>query len=475
MPEHAELMQKMKDLTIQFRDGKVSSVVTKLIIPAVIAQLISFVYNVVDRLYVSNIEGIQTQALAAIGVVFPITIIVQSFANLIGLGGSPKASFKLGEGDPEAANRYFNNAFISLTVTGVALTFVLYFLAEPIVVLFGCPSDAVVYATEYLEIYSFGTVFIILVLGLNPFISAQGHAVTAMLTVLLGAVLNIALDYVFIFVAGMGVKGASLATVISQCCSFIWVLGFFLNKGSLFKFRLKQMILDKKVMGGILFLGLSPFVMTFTESMIQIVFNVCLKSSTGGEDSVYTATLAIMLSALQLISLPLNGLGYGVAPFVSYNYGTGNGARVTAAIKFVFATGVVFAVAVYCVSMIFPQIYAFVFNAEKDVQVLIKSYLPMFLAGTIMFPVQMTLQNINVALGQGRTAVILAVMRKVVILIPLCFLLSHTLGYKGVYMSEGIADAVAGIITGIVIFTTFPKVIKKRAAETGASKSASKS
>lgn len=455
----------MKDLTTQFKEGNVYSVVTKLIIPAVIAQLISFVYNVVDRLYVSNIAGIRTQALAAIGVVFPITIIVQSFANLIGLGGSPKASFKLGEGDQEAANRYFNNAFLSLTAIGVVLTFVLYFLAEPIVELFGCPSDAVTYATDYLRIYSFGTVFIILVLGLNPFISAQGHAVTAMFTVLLGAVLNIVLDYVFIFVLGMGIKGASLATVISQGCSFVWVIAFFLNKGSIFRFRIRQMALDKRIMGGMLFLGLSPFVMTFTESMIQIVFNVCLKSSTGGEDSVYTATLAIMLSALQLISLPLNGLGYGVAPFVSYNYGNGNSARLTKSIRFTFIVGVIFAVAVYSVSMIFPQIYSYVFNAEKDVQVLIKAYLPMFLAGTIMFPVQMTLQNINVALGQGRTAVVLAVTRKVVILIPLCFALSHFLGFKGVYMSEGIADAVAGVITAIVIFTTFPKVIKRRAAE----------
>lgn len=455
----------MKDITLQFKDGKILPVVIKLIIPAVIAQLISFVYNVVDRLYVSNIEGISTQALAALGVVFPITIIVQSFANLIGLGGSSKASFKLGEGDNKTANKYFNNSFLSLVLIGIVLTFVLYFLSEPIVVLFGCPQDAVSYAVDYLRIYSFGTVFIILVLGLNPFISAQGHSMIAMFTVLLGALLNIALDYVFIFVFDMGIKGASLATIISQFCSFIWVMIFFFNKVSIFRFNVKQMAFDKRILGGILFLGLSPFIMTFTESMIQIVFNVCLKQSTGGTDSVYTATLTIMLSALQLISLPLNGLGYGVAPFISYNYGNGNRERLIKSIKYVFSIGVVFAVIVYSLSMIFPQIYSFIFNAEKDVQVLIKSYLPLFLMGTIMFPVQMTLQNINVALGQGRTAVILAVMRKVVILIPLCFILSHTLGYRGVYMSEGIADLVAGTITAIVIFTTFPKVIRRRAEE----------
>lgn len=454
----------MKDITLQFKNGKILSVVIKLIIPAVIAQLISFAYNVVDRIYVSNIAGIKTQALAALGVVLPITIIVQSFANLIGLGGSPKASFKLGEGDRESANKYFNNSFFSLVITGAVLTVLLYFLAEPIVKLFGCPDDAVIYAVDYLKIYSFGTVFIILVMGLNPFISAQGHSMIAMFTTLLGALLNIALDYVFIFVLDMGIKGASLATVISQFCSFVWVMIFFFNKGSIFKFKLKQMLFDKKIMGGILFLGLSPFIMTFTESMIQIVFNVCLKRSTSGADSAYTAALTIMLSALQLISLPLNGLGYGVAPFVSYNYGDGNAYRLKKSIRYTFCIGVVFAIIVYSVSMIFPQIYSYLFNAEDEVKVLIKSYMPLFLMGTIMFPIQMTLQNINVALGQGKTAVILAVMRKVVILIPLCFILSNAIGFKGVYMPEGIADLVAGAITGVVIFTTFPRVIRRRSA-----------
>lgn len=455
----------MKDITLQFKNGKILSVVIKLIIPAVIAQLISFAYNVVDRIYVSNIAGIKTQALAALGVVLPITIIVQSFANLIGLGGSPKASFKLGEGDRESANKYFNNSFFSLVITGAVLTVLLYFLAEPIVKLFGCPDDAVIYAVDYLKIYSFGTVFIILVMGLNPFISAQGHSMIAMFTTLLGALLNIALDYVFIFVLDMGIKGASLATVISQFCSFVWVMIFFFNKGSIFRFKLKQMLFDKKIMGGILFLGLSPFIMTFTESMIQIVFNVCLKRSTSGADSAYTAALTIMLSALQLISLPLNGLGYGVAPFVSYNYGDGNAYRLKKSIRYTFCIGVVFAIIVYSVSMIFPQIYSYLFNAEDEVKVLIKSYMPLFLMGTIMFPIQMTLQNINVALGQGKTAVILAVMRKVVILIPLCFILSNAIGFKGVYMSEGIADLVAGAITGVVIFTTFPRVIRRRSEQ----------
>lgn len=455
----------MKDVTQQFNKGKIFPVAIRLILPAVIAQLISFVYNLVDRMFVSGIEQIRTQALAALGVVLPITIIVQAFANLIGLGGSPRASFKLGEGDKVAANKCFNNSFISLVAIGAVLTVLLNVFAEPVVTLFGCPDDAVVYATEYLKIYSLGTIFIILVQGLNPFISAQGHSFVAMGTTLLGALLNILLDYIFIPVLGLGVKGASFATVISQFASFVWVMTVFLNKGSVFRLNVRQMSVDKKVLGGILFLGLSQFIMTLTESLIQVVFNVRLKMSTGGTDSAYTAALTIMMSALQLISLPLNGMGFGIAPFVSYNYGAGNGKRLTKSIKYTFIIAVVFAVTVYTLSMVFPDIYCIVFNAEQDVSAIVTKYLPLFIMGTIMFPVQMTLQNINVALGQGKTAVILAVLRKVVILIPLCFILSSTIGFKGVYMSEGIADLTAGVITGTVIFLTFPKVIKKRSSE----------
>lgn len=341
----------------------------------------------------------------------------------------------------------------------------MFIFAKDIVILFGCPEKSISYATNYLKIYSLGSVFIILVQGLNPFISAQGHSIIAMGTTLLGAVANIILDPIFIFNFNLGVDGAAIATVISQFLSFIWIVAFFLNKGSTFKYKFKDMILNYKLIGGFLFLGLSPFIMTFTESLIQIVFNVCLKTSTGGESSSYTAALTIMLSALQLISLPLNGLGYGIAPFVSFNYGTGDSYRLKKGISYTFLIALIFCILIYTLSMTFPEIYGYIFNADEEVMQLLKSYLPLFIMGTIMFPVQMTLQNINVALGQGKSAVILATMRKVIILIPLCFLLTHFLGFKGVYMSEGIADLTAGIITSIVIFTTFPKVIKKRSEE----------
>ena len=455
----------MKEITNEFKSGKILPLVFKLTIPAVIAQLITFLYNVVDRMYVSNIETIKTEALAALGIVLPITIIIQAFANLIGLGGSPKASMKLGEGNNKEANKYFNNSFMMLVILGIVLTIVLISFPKEIVTLFGCPINAIKYATDYLRIYAIGTIFIMLVQGLNPFISAQGHAFIAMMTTLLGAIINIILDPIFIFSLNMGVSGASLATIISQFISFIYVIVFFNLKGSVFKINIKEMRPYRVIIGGILFLGLSPFIMTFTESLIQIVFNVCLKIATGGESSEYTAALTIMLSALQLISLPLNGLGYGIAPYVSYNYGSGDSYRLKKGIKYTFIIALVFSIILYSISMGAPEIYAYIFSANDEVRILIEKYMPLFLMGTIMFSIQMTLQNINVALGQGKTAIILAVFRKVILLIPLCFLLTYVVGFEGTYMSEGIADFIAGFITGIVIFITFPRVIKKRENE----------
>ena len=285
-----------------------------------------------------------------------------------------------------------------------------------------------------------------------------------MFSVLIGAVINIALDPLFIFVFKMGVVGASLATVISQFISFLWIMLFFFFGKSTFALRFKDMKPEWRRITGILSLGFSPFIMTLTECAIQIVFNVNLNLSTSGNKD-YTAALTIMLSALQLISLPLNGLGYGLQPFVSYNYGKGNAERLKRGIKYLTLIAFCFAIVIWSVSLAVPEMYAYIFSASDEVRSIVKEYAPLFLMGSVMFFVQMTLQNVNVALGQAKSALILAVMRKVIILIPLCFALTHFMGFKGVYLSEGIADLVAGIITSIVIFTTFPKVFKKRELE----------
>lgn len=345
----------MQDTTKQLGEGKILPLIFKLTIPAVVAQLITFLYNVVDRMFVAKIGESGMDALAALGIVLPITLIIQAFANLIGLGGSPLASIKLGENNKKEADKIFNTSFVMLAFAGIIVSVITFAFARPIVVLFGCPESAVGFATSYLKIYSLGTVFVLLAQGLNPFITAQGYSFIAMFSVLIGAIANIALDPIFIFVFDMGVNGASLATIISQFISFVWIISFFFSKKSMFSLRLKDMKPESKRIAGILLLGLSPFVMTITECAIQIVFNINLNVSTGG-DKDYTAALTVMLSALQLISLPLNGLGYGMQPFVSYNYGQGNTQRLSKGIKYVTLIAFIFAVVIWSFSMAFPKV-----------------------------------------------------------------------------------------------------------------------
>ena len=453
-----------RNTTEKLGSGKILPLVFKLTIPAVIAQLITFLYNIVDRMYVAKIDESGMDALAALGIVLPITLIIQAFANLVGLGGAPRASMKLGAGDEKEAVKIFNTSFVLLLCIGLVVSLTVFFTAEKLVLLFGCPLSAAGFVSSYLKIYSSGTVFVLLAQGLNPFITAQGYSLTAMLSVLIGAIMNIALDPLFIFAMGMGVNGAGLATVVSQFISFIWIIIFFFSKKSIFSFGIKYMKPNARRIFTIVSLGFSPFVMTITECAIQIVFNVNLNLSTGGNKD-YTAALTIMLSALQLIALPLNGLGYGLQPFVSYNYGKGNTDRLKKGITYVTVIAFVFAALVWSMSLAFPSVYAVLFSASDDVRAIVVKYTPFFLMGSIMFFVQMTLQNVNIALGQAKTALILAVMRKVVILIPLCFILTRFIGFKGVFLSEGIADLVAGIITAAVIFTSFPKVFGKREKE----------
>ena len=453
-----------QDITDQLDRGKILPLVFRLTVPAVIAQLITFLYNIVDRMYVAKIEGSGMDALAALGIVLPITLIIQAFANLIGLGGSPRAGIRLGEDNRAEANRIFNTSFLLLFLLGALIGAVTFFLAEPIVLLFGCPPSAVEFAASYQKIYSCGTVFVMLAQGLNPFILTQGYSFIAMSSVLVGAVANIALDPLFIFTFGMGVKGSSLATILSQFISCICIICFFFSRKSLFRFRVGEMRFSFARLADILSLGFTPFVMTLTECAIQVVFNINLNRATGG-DKDYTAALTVMLSALQLISLPLNGLGNGMQPFVSYNYGKGNADRLKKGIRYVTIIAFIFCISIWSVSLAVPELYARLFSASDTVTGIVKRYCPLFLMGSIMFFVQMTLQNINVALGQASSALLLAVTRKVIILIPLCFVLTHFLGFKGVYLSEGIADLVAGIITAVVIFSSFPKIFRRREAE----------
>ena len=456
---HVSAQKKALDLG---RDS-VGKLVAKLAIPAVIAQLINLLYNLVDRMYVGAIEGIGMQALAGLGVVFPIALIVSAFANLVGLGGAPLTGIFLGEGKKKEANAVFNTGAAMLLIFGVLLTAVVLVFCDPLVRAFGCPDDAFVYARDYLFVYGIGTIFVMYSLGLNPFITTQGYSFTSMLTVAIGAMLNIALDPLFIFVFGMGVKGAALATILSQAASAVWVTVFFFRKKSLFRFDFRHFLPKPKTAARILFLGLSPFIMSVTESAIQIVFNNNLKYWSGN-NSAYTTALTIMLSAVQIVSMPLNGLGTGVQPLVSYNYGSGNSARIRKTVKIVAVVALCCSTSVWLVSLLAPQIYGYLFSAEPAVMEIIRKNMPFFMAGTVFFFAQMTLQNVFIALNQAKISIFLACLRKVILLIPLCFLLPYAFGAEGVFYSEGIADTVAGIVTATTFFTMLPRILKKREA-----------
>ena len=454
-------MNQKRKKGIDLGKDPVGGLIVRLAVPAVLAQLINLLYNLVDRMYVGNIAGVGTQALAGLGVVFPVTLIVSAFANLVGMGGAPLASIFLGEQKPEDANKVFNAGVGMLCVFSVLLTAAVLVFCDPLVRLFGAPKDAFLYARSYLFVYGCGSLFVMFSLGLNPFITAQGFSVTSMLTVAIGAVLNIALDPIFIFVLNMGVEGAALATILSQGVSAAWVASFFFRKKSLFRFSLRKTLPSLRTVLKIAALGLSPFIMSVTESAIQIVFNVNL-TKWSGDNSDYTAALTIMLSALQIISLPLNGLGTGIQPLISYNYGTGNSARIRAAVKRVALVALCCSGTVWAVSLLAPQVYGYLFNASAPVMELLKKYTPFFMAGTVCFFAQMTLQNVFVALNQAKISIFLACLRKVILLIPLCFALPYAFGVAGIYYSEGIADAVAGIVTASTFFGMLPRILKKR-------------
>ena len=395
--------EKKQDMTAELAEGKILPLVFKLTIPAVIAQLITFLYNIVDRMYVARIEGSGMDALAALGIVLPITLIMQAFANLVGLGGAPRAGIKLGEGNPDEANRIFHTAFCLLVLLGIVIGAAAFCFARQIVLLFGCPESAVEFAVSYLKIYACGTIFVMLAQGLNPFILTQGYSRLAMYSVLLGAIINIVLDPLFIFTFGMGVQGSSLATVLSQLCSCIWCICFFFSRKSLFRFQSNLLGLSPGRVFSIVSLGFTPFIMTLTECAIQIVFNINLNRATGGNKD-YTAALTVMLSALQLISLPLNGLGNGMQPFVSYNYGKADSARLKQGIKYVTIIAFIYAVCIWSISMAFPVVYAKLFFRKRFGHADRHALYTDVPDGLDHVFVQMTLQNVNVGLGQAKEA-----------------------------------------------------------------------
>ena len=420
-------------------------------LPSVAAQLVNVIYNMVDRIYIGHIPGAGAQALTGLGISLPVILLIQAFRSLAGMGGAPQASIQLGKGDRQRAEKILGNSVAMLAVFAVILTAGFYLFKTPLLYLFGASDSTIVYAQDYLNIYLVGTVFVMAYQGLNMYISCQGHARTAMISVLIGAVLNIGLDPLFIFAMGMGIQGAALATIISQGVSAVWVVWFLLSKRTGLHIRWKNIRPDWKIIGAITALGISPFVMQSTESLINIVLNSSLRTY-GGD--LYVGALTIMQSVLQLIVIPVQGFSQGVQPIISYNYGAGNIRRVRktfqTSLSVIWDFGFVFT----GIAMSFPGFFAGLFTSDAQLLSLASAKMPLFLVGLLVFGIQMTCQSTFMGLGKAKISLFIALWRKVILLIPLALILPRFVGVDGVYWAEPLADTISALTAGVLFMLT---------------------
>ena len=412
----------------------------RLAIPTVIAQLINVLYNIVDRIYIGNIPETGAMALTGLGITFPILMIVSAFASFVGMGAAPLASMRMGAGKDDEAEQILGTSTLLLLVLSVVLTVVIFLFKEPLLYLFGASDNIIGYADDYISIYLLGTVFVMLALGLNAFISAQGFATTAMLSVLIGAVCNIILDPVFIFLFNMGVRGAALATILSQAISAIWIVLFLVGKRTRLRIRKNYLRLPRRLIASIFALGISPFVMQSTESLVNIVLNRGLQNY-GGD--LYVGTLAIMTSLLQFITLPGQGIAQGAQPIISYNFGAGRPDRAKKAFRLLLTVVFTFTT-VSCLLMVFlPSVFARVFTSDTALLSMTSDVMPIYFAGIWAFGLQLSCQITFLSLGQAKISLFLALLRKVFLLIPLSIILPHFFGVMGIYWAEPIADVVS--------------------------------
>lgn len=432
--------------------------VFRMAVPAVVAQLVNLLYNLVDRIYIGHIYGIGTDALAGIGVTGSVIILISAFASIVNGGAAPLASIALGRGDRSLAGRYLGNGLVLLLCFSVICTLPVYIFMEPILYAVGASDVTIGYASDYLSVYLLGTVFVQISLGLNTFIYTQGRPGIAMTSVIIGAAMNIALDPVFIFVLGMGVKGAAIATVISQACSAAWVLSFLCSRRrASLHIEWKAMRVDWKVIGTTLALGVSPFVMASTESIVGFVLNGTLKHY----GDIYVSALAIMQSAMMLVSVPLAGFAQGFIPIASYNYGRGDAPRVRSCLRVVVITMFSFNLIVVLLMILFPSVVASIFSDDPELISVVSGAMPLFLAGMTIFGLQRAFQNMFVALGQARLSIFIALLRKIILLVPLALTLPRLMGVRGVFAAEAISDATAAVCCTVLFLIMFPRILRK--------------
>ena len=439
--------------------GNVRSLLLKLAIPAVVAQVINLLYNIVDRIYIGHIPVVGTSALTGVGLCLPLLMLINAFASMAGAGGAPRAAISMGQGKKDEAEKILGNCFSALLIFAVILTIIFGIFAKSLLILFGASENTLPYALDYFLIYNVGNIFVLIVMGMNPFLTTQGFAKFSMLTTVIGAVFNIILDPIFIFGLGMGVKGAALATILSQCVSAVWVLKFLTGKKTILKLQLKNLKLIPQILFPCLALGMSSFIMLSTESLLSISFNSSL-AKYGGDLAV--GAMTIISSVSQLIMMPINGVCQGAQPLLSFNFGAGKKERVMETFKYELMICAGYTILFWLLTMIAPQIFASIFSSDAALIEKAAWCMRIYMAGIFALGFQISCQQTFVALGQAKTSLLLACLRKLVLLIPLIFVFPLFFENKvfAVFLAEPISDIVAAMVTTGCFFTKIRGILE---------------
>ena len=453
--------EKKSSVDEEILHGSIPKVMLKLAVPAIVAQLVNAIYNLVDRMYIGRIPNVGDVALTGLGITFPIIIIISAFAVLVGLGGAPLASIKLGEGKKEKAEELLGNSFFMLLILGFTLTIVAFIFKDKLLYLFGASDITFPYANSYLTVYIIGTIFVMLSSGLNTFINSQGFAKMGMITILIGAILNIILDPIFIFGFKMGIQGAAFATIISQAISAIWTVSFLKSNKTIIKIKKSCMKLKIDNIKRILALGLSPFIMQSTESLVQIAFNTTLLKY-GGDAQV--GAMTVIISAMQIFNMPLLGITQGAQPLIGYNYGAKNFERVKTSVKYSIIACVSLALVGWSLAQFAPKILIAIFTDSPELTAIATKGMRIFMAMVFMLGAQIACQNFFTAIGKAKISIFLALLRKIIILIPLVYILPIFLGVNGTFIAEPVADFLAATTT-IIVFIVQLKKLKKELSE----------
>ena len=445
----------------------VGKLLLKLSIPTVTAALINMLYNLVDRVYIGHIPEIGAMALTGVGICFPIIMIVSAFAAFISSGGAPRASIAMGKQDKESAERILGNCFVLQIVISITITALLLIFGKKLLLLFGASGNTIGYATGYMKIYALGTIFVELTLGMNAFITAQGNTKVSMMSVLIGAICNIILDPIFIFALGLGVRGAALATVISQALSTVWVLSYLFGKRTQIKLRRCNMRLSGSVIGPVMLLGSAAFMIQSSESIINICYNSSLLKY-GGDIAV--GTMTILTSVMQLVFLPTQGIGQGAQPIISYNYGANDKDRVKGAFSALLRADLGYTFVFTSLVLIFPSAFVGLFTNDPEMKVYASRMLRVYMAAMPLFGIQMAAQMTFTSIGYAKNAIIVACMRKFILILPLIYILPAIIKSNqtfAVFLSEPISDLISIIFSSTLFYFSFRGALKAMDAKSG--------